>query len=82
MWKSTRDDIHTSRGIGVSHLTDLHHLVAASEAAGVWLIGLLAYWRPGRSLLGGWVPYLVGSSSDCLASHIIRAGPGAGLLNS
>ena len=48
MWKSTRDDIHTSRGIGVSHLIDLHHLVAASEAAGVWVIGGL-----GRSLLGG-----------------------------
>ena len=36
MWKSTRDDnIHTSRGIGVSHL-DRIDLVAASEAAGVW----------------------------------------------
>ena len=53
MWKSTRDDIHTSRGIGVSHSIDLHHLVAASEAAGVRVIGGL-----GRSLLGriGTVP--------------------------
>ena len=37
MWKSTRDDIHTSRGIGVSHLIDLYSLVAASEAARVWV---------------------------------------------
>ena len=37
MWKLTRDDIHTSRGIGVSHLIDLHHLVTASEAARVWV---------------------------------------------
>lgn len=35
MWKSTRDDMHTSRGIGVSHLIDL---VAASEAARVWVL--------------------------------------------
>ena len=63
MWKSTRDDIHTSRGIGVSHLIDLHHLVAASEAAGVWVIGGLE-----EACLGGWVPYLVGSSSERLPS--------------